>query len=86
MFLMNHGEKDWSGEIIINLKEAGLSPEAAGRVTVKAGKGYETKEVVPQIKMDSDNLIVSGITLSGDTDDFCSYRQASFAYIRLWGK
>ncbi|GEM_PF-6019122 len=86
VFLMNHGEKDWSGEIIINLKEAGLSPEAAGRVTVKAGKGYETKEVVPQIKMDNDNLIVSGITLSGDMDDFCSYRQASFAYIRLWGK
>ncbi len=83
VFIMNHGEKDWSGEIIINMREAGFSLEVDDKVMAKVGKGYEVKEIAPKIKMDKDSIIISGITLSGDADDFCSYRQASFAYIRL---
>ncbi|MBI2447793.1 MAG: hypothetical protein HYV48_04620, partial [Candidatus Omnitrophica bacterium] len=83
IFIMNHGEKDWSGEIIINLREAGLSPEVFGKVTAKIVKGDKVKEITPQIKMNGGSIIISGIALSGDSDNFCSYRQASFAYIRL---
>ena len=86
VFIMNHGERDWSGEVIINLREAGLSSKVGGKVTAKAGKGYEVREITPQIGRDKDTLIVSGISLSGDAGDFCSYRQASFAYIRLGKK
>ena len=83
IFIMNHGEKDWSGDVILNLKAAGLSADIANNVKAKICTGYDVKKIVPRIKQDKDNLIIYGITLSGDKKDFCSYRQASFAYIRL---
>jgi len=86
IFLMNHGEKDWVGDIKVNLKAAGLNTEIGNTAIVRIGRGYEVKEMTPQIKMDKNSLIITGIILSGDNDDFCSYRQASFAYIRLGGE
>ncbi len=83
IFIMNHGEKDWSGDIIINLNTADLSPEIANNIKAKIGTGYDVKEISPEIKRGRDSLLISGITLSGDKGNFCSYRQASFAYIRL---
>ena len=83
IFIMNHGEKTWKGDVIINLKEAGLSSIIGEKVVAKIGKGYDVKEITPTVTRNKDNLIISGITLSGDTDNFCSYRQVSFVYIRL---
>ena len=83
IFIMNHGEKNWSGDIIVNLKSAGLSSQIACDLKAKVCTGYDLKEVTPRIKQDEGNLIISGITLSGDREDFCSYREASFAYLRL---
>ena len=83
IFVMNHGEKAWAGEIIVNLHAAGLSPEAAAVVHAKIGTGYLVKKATPRVTLGKDKLIISGVLLAGDKKDFCSYRQASFAYIRL---
>jgi hypothetical protein len=83
IFVMNHGARDWSGDIVVNLRAAGLSRELAAMVQAKIGSGYIVKEAKPRITADKDKLIISGISLAGDKDNFCSYRQASFAYIRL---
>ena len=84
---MNHGPEDWSGKIVINLKEAGLSPRAVNNATCKVVASYDDiREVNPEIVTEGDNLIIKGITLQGDKGEFCAYRQASFALVRLKGK
>ena len=86
IFMMNHGEKDWSGNIIVNLKEAGISPVIGEKAVAKIGRGYDVEKITPTVTRNKDNLTISGITLSGDVKDFCSYRQASFAYLELGEK
>ncbi len=83
IFVMNHAEKHWSGDIIVNMSAAGLSCEVAEDIKAKIETGYNVREITPTVATDKGRLIISGISLCGDKDAFCSYRQASFAYIRL---
>ena len=86
IFIMNHGEKDWCGDIVVNLNAAGLSSGIAEDCWAKIGTDYNAREATPTVTADKGKLIISGISLSGDKDQFCSYRQASFAYVRLGKK
>ena len=72
IFLMNHGPEDWKGDIIINLKEAGLSSDVANRISCKISKGYgyEVEEVRPEVMRKGDNLIIKGIFLQGDREGY----------------
>ncbi len=83
IFMMNHGEKDWSGDIVVNLGAAGLSSDVARDIQAKIETDYDAQETTPRATRDKGILSISGISLSGDKSNFCSYRQASFAYIRL---
>jgi hypothetical protein len=83
VFMMNHGESDWSGDIIVNLQAAGLACEVANDVHATIQTGYSVRETTPRVTATKGNLAISGISLSGDKDNFCSYRQASVAYVRL---
>ena len=84
IFAMNHGPKDWEGDIIVSLKEANLSLERDYRVTGKIIKGYDRiKKISLKTARKGNSFIIKGILLQGDKGQFCSYRQASFAYLRL---
>ena len=84
IFVMNHGEKDYEGDIIVNLKAAGLSKGIGKKITAKVVTGYDNiKDITPEVIREGNKLVIKGITLKGDTKDFCSYRQASFAYIKM---
>ena len=84
IFLMNHGEKTWKGDIKVDLSNAGLSSGAWKVITAKVGKGYNTIiEINPETQKDKNIITIKGVELQGDRDDFISYRQASFAVIRL---
>ena len=104
VFIMNHGERAWEGDIIIDLARSGLSPEVGEKVSAKVCQGYKVKEINPEVVKEGDKLIIRGIRVEGDTSEpadynylpwwspyeeqlqlktFCSYRQASFALVRL---
>jgi hypothetical protein len=83
IFIMNHGKEAWSGDIILDRVAAGLSPGVGENARVILGTGYRLQETTPKLAISGDKLMISGIRLSGDTDRFCSYRQASFACIKL---
>ncbi|GEM_PF-2318484 len=104
IFIMNHGEKAWEGDIRVDLARSGLSPNVGERVTAKVCQGYKVQEASPEVIRDGDNLVIKGIKVEGDTSEpasynylpwlkpyseqlelktFCSYRQASFALVRV---
>ncbi len=107
IFVMNHGEKAWEGDIIVNLARSGLSSDAGEEISARICQGYKAREVTPKVVREGDSLIIKDIRVEGDTSEpasynylpwlkpyseqlelktFCSYRQASFALVRLGGK
>lgn len=83
VFLMNHNKDKWSGQIAINLASAGLSGGTWRVSKAVVGTGYATTSITLAIAGNGDDLVISGVELPGDSGDFCSYREASFAYVRL---
>ena len=105
IFIMNHGKKDWEGDIVVNLARCGLSPEIWKKVSAKVSQGYKVREASPEVLRKGNTLVIKGIRVVGDTSEpadynylswfkphyseqfelktFCSYRQASFALVRL---
>ena len=62
----------------------GLSEDIGKRIETKVVAGYNNvKEIATQIERRGNNLIIKGVELKGDSQDFCSYLQASFALIGL---
>jgi len=84
IFIMNHGPDRWQGDIVINLKEAGLSEGIGKNISGKIVKGYENiKEITPETEKRGDNLIIKGIIIEGDTTYSPAFIQARFALIKL---
>jgi hypothetical protein len=84
IFIMNHGPDRWQGDIVINLKEAGLSEGIGKNISGKIVKGYENiKEITPETEKKGDNLIIKGIIIGGDTGDSTAFIQANFALINI---
>ncbi|MBI4242722.1 MAG: hypothetical protein HY606_01415, partial [Planctomycetes bacterium] len=84
IFIMNHGPDRWQGDIIINVKEAGLSEGIGKNISGKIVKGYENiKEITPETEKIRDNLIIKGIDIEGDTADSPAFIRANFALINI---
>ena len=73
VFIMNHGEKPWEGDIIIDLARSGLSPEVKDKVSAKVCQGYKVKEINPEVVKKGDTLIIKSIRVEGDTSEPTSY-------------
>ena len=73
IFVMNHGEKAWEGDIIVNLARCGLSPEVKEKVRAKICQGYKVHEVSPEVAREGDRLIIKDIRIEGDTSEPAEY-------------
>ena len=76
---MNHGERAWEGDIIIDLARSGLSPEVGEKVSAKVCQGYKVKEINPEVVKEGDKLIIRGIRVEGDTSE-----PADYNYLPWW--